>query len=128
MDECHFLEDRTRGMPLQTLLLKLKEEQDPQFCLLTATFAKSVAEWWSAQMGCELIAPPLIRRYRYQAVLLKLGISDPVNFTQLEQRKIEKVCEVLQTYLKNYDGKNLPRIFIFCAARWLARATAQAIL
>jgi len=140
VDESHTVYDQERGLRLETLIHKLKQEQDPQFCLLSASVTQRQAEWWSKRLGAELIYEPPRRVFNYEELVIRLdksfeGISQDMDvqtvrsegkYTQLERKKIDKVCERVKERLLAYKGKD-QRILIFCYARWLAGEIAEAI-
>ena len=94
VDEAHYLGDKTRGMPLQTLIYKLQREHRPQFIFMSATFDQEDGAWLADQLGGELLYVPPDQTFNCEFVLLEFDESAVINHTRLPHLKTRKTCEI----------------------------------
>ncbi len=68
IDESHMLGNESRGAKLETMLLKLQKEHNPQFCFLSGSFSEKSAKKWAKKFNCKLRYDSLERNFKGKIV------------------------------------------------------------
>jgi len=130
IDEIHMLQDPSRGLNFETMIYKLRDEYQPQFCFLSGSFEEESAMQWSSRFGCHLIYYNPARIFKFR----EIERAAPNHWEALPER-IEKAQKVLEEFIEAHEDtsfippKLIPgKVLIFCHSRASAEATAIAII
>ena len=128
IDEIHNIGIKDRGQKLESLIYKLRDEHNSQFCFLSATITRKSAKFWADRFDSKLIFKPLRRKFEFGDTEIKDSLSNNLKAHYVIIHCTSMINELTRVGAIK-DPNEIPdqHVIIFCYSRNSSRLISEQI-